>query len=93
MSKEKQIEEMAKDLCDIECKGMKCNVCDYGCEYRMLAEALHNAGYRKQSEVITEFAEKLKKYYRHIDKTAGALIEYTIDQKVKEYLEGGADDA
>lgn len=49
MSKEKQIEEMAKDLCDIECKGMKCGICDsYGCEYRMQAEALYNAGYRKQ---------------------------------------------
>jgi hypothetical protein len=51
MSREKQIEEMAKDLCDIECKGMKCNICDsYGCEYRMQAEALYNAGYRKQKE-------------------------------------------
>lgn len=50
MSKEKQIEEMARDICDIECKGMKCNECDgYGCEYRMQAEALYNAGYRKQS--------------------------------------------
>lgn len=46
-----QIEEMTKDLCDIECKGMKCNECDrYGCEYRMLAEALYNTGYRKQKE-------------------------------------------
>ena len=46
-----------------------------------------------RAEAIKEFAEQLKKYYRHIDKTAGALIEYTIDQKVKEFLEGGADDA
>ena len=46
-----QIEELTKDLCDIECKGMKCNECDgYACEYRMLAEALYNAGYRKQKE-------------------------------------------
>ena len=50
MSKEKQITEMKNDLCDIECKGMKCNICDTGCEYRILAEALYNAGYRKQSE-------------------------------------------
>lgn len=49
--REKHIEEMTKDLCDIECKGMKCNICDsYGCEYRMKAEALYNAGYRKQIE-------------------------------------------
>ena len=51
MSKEKQIEEMVRDLCDIECKGMKCNICDsHCCEYRMQAEVLYNAGYRKQSE-------------------------------------------
>lgn len=51
MSRDKQIEEMAKDLCDIDCKGMKCDVCDsYGCEYRIQAEALYNAGYRKASE-------------------------------------------
>ena len=51
MSKENQIEEMTNDLCDIDCKGMKCDSCDsYGCEYRMQAEALYNAGYRKQSE-------------------------------------------
>jgi hypothetical protein len=42
-----------------------------------------------RAEAIKEFAEMLKKYYRHIDKTAGALIEYTINQKVKEFLEGG----
>lgn len=41
-----------------------------------------------KAEAVKEFAEYLKKYYRHIDKTAGALIEYTIDAKVKEFLEG-----
>lgn len=46
-----QIEQLTEDLCDIECKGMKCNECDhYACEYRMLSEALYNAGYRKQKE-------------------------------------------
>lgn len=41
-------------------------------------------------EAIKEFAERLKTYYRHLDKTAGALINYTIDQKLKEFLgEGG----
>lgn len=50
MSGEKQIEDMVKDLCEIHCKGFKCEVCDMACEYRMLAEALYNIGYRKQSE-------------------------------------------
>lgn len=58
MSREKQIEEMTNDLCNIECKGMKCNVCGTGCEYRILAEALYNAGYRKQSEPFSRPHEK-----------------------------------
>ena len=69
--REKQIiEEMTKDLCDIECKGMKCDTCDgYACEYRMQAEALYNAGYRKQSEgewePIPDYSRELITY-RHI---------------------------
>ena len=69
--REKQIiEEMTKDLCDIECKGMKCDTCDgYACEYRMQAEALYNAGYRKQSEgeweTIPDYSRELITY-RHI---------------------------
>lgn len=56
--------------------------------------ALQYGTVKDQHEVIDkaikEFAERLKTYYRNIDKTAGALIEYTIDQKLKEFLgEGG----
>jgi hypothetical protein len=39
-------------------------------------------------EAVKEFAERLKTYYRNLDKTAGALIEYHIDEIVKEMLEG-----
>lgn len=50
-NEKKQIEEMARDLCAIDSKGHKCGVCDAnGCKSRMQAEALYNAGYRKQSE-------------------------------------------
>jgi hypothetical protein len=42
-----------------------------------------------KAEAVKEFAKYLKKYYRHIDKTVGALIEYHIDEIVKEMLEGG----
>lgn len=53
MSKEKQIDEMAKLICNFpqcinynsigECKPTECQIADK-------AEALYNAGYRKQSE-------------------------------------------
>ena len=62
MSKEKQIEEMAWDLCDIpmhpsvhsckECGGKHCHAQYY-------AERAYNAGYRKQSEVIDDFVKRL----------------------------------
>ena len=45
-------------------------------------------------EAAKEFAESIKTYYDHIDKTVGVLINYTIDKKLEEFLgEGGADDA
>ena len=72
-NRDKQIEEMTKDLCDIDCKGMKCDNCDhYGCEYRMQAEALYNAGYRKADEVareiIADFKDILLDYHLQEDK-------------------------
>ena len=51
----KQIEEMVETICDIDCKGMKCNTCDrYCCEYRTLAEAIYNAGYRRQEWISVD---------------------------------------
>lgn len=38
-------------------------------------------------DAIKEFAEDLKNYYNHLGgQTFGALVAYTIDQKVKEFL-------
>ena len=48
MSKEKQIDEMAKIIhgyCEAPC----CGGCDYCLEY-LKAESIYNAGYRKQKE-------------------------------------------
>ena len=59
MNKEKHIEEMTKDICEIEYKGMKCDGCEQQCECRMFAEALYNTGYRKQSE--GEWIEHIEK--------------------------------
>jgi hypothetical protein len=51
MSKEKQIEEMAFDLCLIDrCKHLPQEECHNTTCAHCEAEALYNAGYRKQSE-------------------------------------------
>lgn len=47
--KQKQIEEMVEIMCD-----------DFGASF--FAEKLYDAGYRKASEVIDEFVERLKQY-------------------------------
>ena len=87
MNRDKQIENMTKDLCDIDCKGMKCNVCDsYGCEYRMQAEALYNAGYRKASEVAREIFGEIEKQlarYSHLHRYAEEAYQVT-----DEYADG-----
>jgi hypothetical protein len=57
--RDKQIAEMAKSICDIQCNGMKCNECDTCCEYRMQAIALYNAGYRKSTDVAREIFEEI----------------------------------
>ena len=100
MSKEKQIEEIAKILL-IDCEGA-CTDCEYYGRYdgslcipMRLANELYNAGYRKQSEVIDEFAERLKE---NLDISVCGFsseevtydVELTIDELVEE-MKGGAE--
>lgn len=50
ISKEKQIEEMARTLCGEKEKNCaECESC-YRCEFWIESSTLHEAGYRKQSE-------------------------------------------
>lgn len=48
-TEQKQIEEMVEIMCD-----------DFGASF--FAEKLYAAGYRKQSDIIDEFVERLEKY-------------------------------
>ena len=57
MSKEKQIEEMAQDLCPLYEEYKSCKTCDAvldigekPCVYKCMAELITTKGYRKQSE-------------------------------------------
>ena len=49
MSREKQIEEMARAMCSFS-KNTLCRECSDECFYKDYAERAYNAGYRKQSE-------------------------------------------
>ena len=62
MNKEKQIEEMAKAICHAPTCEIKKNggTCYKYCKAYIYAFRAVNAGYRKASEVIDEFCERLK---------------------------------
>ena len=84
MSKEKQIEKIAQDICGW------CNVsgvcildgkkCDLKCTHRDIAETIYTAGYRKQSEVIKEFVKRFEKHIGNCTFTMGQTndIQYAL---------------
>ena len=70
MSREKQIEEMARELCDATQKtNQGCNSICYPrgmCAHcKVMAEHLYNAGYRKASEVAEEIFGEIDKILSH----------------------------
>ncbi len=60
MSKEKQIEEMAKAICSACAIRENCKLEDVCRATLQESEALYNAGYRKQSEVAREIFEEIE---------------------------------
>lgn len=60
MDEKKQIEELCKDVESIHRAFLEDDDYDYLDEY--ISVKLHGKGYRKQNEVIDEFADKLKDY-------------------------------
>ena len=72
MLEKKQIEEMSEEIASMLCEAYRPNCDEYQphtCSYCYVnstpigcfAEMLYNAGYRKQSDLIEEFADRLKK--------------------------------
>ena len=63
-TREKQIEEMAVDLCRIDlCKHLEEEQCDATTCVHCSAEALYNAGYRKQSDTAREIFGALENLF------------------------------
>lgn len=96
MDKEQQIEEMAVIGCVRNPQAYtaeECGKCDfkhYSCNAYKHAKKLYNAGYHKQDEVLTEFAERLKeKYGKSCSEDYPLFIECTsedLDELLKEFL-------
>ena len=67
-SKEKQIDEMAKDICGLgrDCHGCTASM-SYICKAKKYAERAYDKGYRKASEVAEEiFAEMREELVRYL---------------------------
>lgn len=102
MNRDKQIEEMAKDICHL---GRKCPDCSRQamCKAVNYASRFYDKGYRKASEVankvIDEFVEKVcDKYEIFTDSDVSEynyilnLIEETKAELKKKYTESEKDD-
>lgn len=63
-TREEQIEEMAKDMCE-EYGTALCGECDSygGCDNKLIAEKLYNEGYRKQSDTVREILKQITHEY------------------------------
>lgn len=92
MEKEKQIEEMAKLMCENSrrcyelcgnCYGEKDNF--YGC--KGFAELFYNAGYGDTKQAVKEFAARVKaKFYANsVSRTKGYKEERVCDLTVDEF--------
>ena len=91
MSKEKQIEEMAVTLCHSRnivksILDRKCSNCfREKCDVFEICKDLYNAGYRKQSEVIDEFSDRLKEAPI---KLGLPLLGLSTKEEIEEYFDG-----
>ena len=94
MSREKQIEEMARDICECFNNDGTCyqddKLCDCKCDSFTDAQYLYEKGYRKQIEVIEEYR---KKVYSKMEKYTVFGREYIqrIMREVEKEMKGGAE--
>ena len=66
-SREKQINEMAREMCHLSAECKTCQICneryhgdDDLCYFQCVAKEIVNHGYRKQSEVVKEIFDAIK---------------------------------
>lgn len=100
MSREKQIEEVARDICECFNNDGTCyqddKVCDCKCDSFTDAQYLYEKGYRKQSAVIDEFAERLKQEMENLARmvysdTTVYLVGKSLIDGIAEEMKGGAE--
>ena len=99
MNKEKQIEEMAKDMCEYYYEGtcyQDKKPCDCKCETFTDAQYLYAKGYRKASEVAEEIFAEIEEITMHGITSFGlqtmTMGECAFAELKKKYTESEKDD-
>lgn len=87
MSREKQIEEMARAMCPFS-KNTLCRECSDECFYKDYAEKAYNADYRKQSEDNVEVVrcKDCKFNVANMEKDPLDITDYSGDDIVCSYF-------
>lgn len=84
MTKQEYIKNMAYSICNISLVGepKNCNECvhELNCVKDGYAEAFYNAGYRKATEVIDEFVERLKNQFDSNGNLNTAMFGWTTSE-------------
>lgn len=95
--RDKQIDEMAKIIVRENCMKEPCVNCNYGdyvigeidCIEYLIAENLYKAGYRKASDVIEEYRQKVNtKMGKHTHLLGKEYVQRILREVKKEMLEG-----
>lgn len=92
-TKQEQIEEMAQYMCNIDDENYNCRNClvNSPCIYLQCARKTYNQGYRKASDVIDEFVERLKEEneisFRRYGKGIGISTIFRIADEMRQEVE------
>ena len=89
MSKDKQIEEMAQDICKGRRNCAKCTAYPDACKAVEYAERYYTAGYRKADEVSREIFEEIE---QEIKNHGICYAQRKIAELKKKYTESEKDD-
>ena len=79
--KEKQIEEMAKDLENHTCMSQF--------QAEIASKMLYAKGYRKASEVAEEIIDRIDEWFMYCEKYSGNIIKSKLAELKKKYTEDG----
>ena len=92
-TKQEQIDEMAQYMCNIDDENYNCRNCvvNSPCIYLQCARKTYNQGYRKATEVIDEFVERLKEEneisFRRYGKGIGISTIFRVADEMRQGVE------